>query len=64
MSTNPNITTTVNAPYFPNEVMAPIVGHLQDKKIDYFDQVAMKDLQNMRRVSRSVSCLLWGNMVH
>ena len=39
---------------FPNEISTPIVSHLRDRRIDPFDPVATKDLQNMRLVSRNV----------
>ena len=39
----------------PNELLAPIVGHLRDRRIDFFDPVATKDLQSVRLVCRRVS---------
>ena len=42
----------------PNELLAPIIGHLRDRRIDFFDPVATKDLQSVRLVCRSVR-FLW-----
>lgn len=42
----------------PNELLTTIVSHLRDRRIDPFDPVATKDLQNARLVSRSVSFLI------
>lgn len=41
----------------PNELLAPIVGHLRDGRIDFFDPVATRDLQSVRLVCRRVRCL-------
>ena len=47
----------------PNKLLAPIVGHLRDRKIDLFNPVATKDLQSVRLVCRRVSfvALCWGH---
>ena len=42
----------------PNELLTPVVGHLRDRRINFFDPVATKDLQNVRLVCRRVS-FLW-----
>ena len=39
----------------PNELLAPIISHLRDRRIDFFDPVATKDLQSARPVCRRVS---------
>lgn len=40
---------------FSNELLVPIASQLRDGRIDPFDPVATKDLQNVRLVSRRVS---------
>lgn len=42
----------------PNELLIRIVGHLRDRRINLFDPVATKDLQNVRLVSHRVR-VLW-----
>ena len=39
----------------PNELLAPTVGHLRDRRVDFFDPVATKVLQSVRLVCRRVS---------
>ena len=39
----------------PNELLAPMVSHLRDRRIDFFDSVAAKYLQSERLVCRRVS---------
>lgn len=44
-----------NLSKIPNELLNDILGHLRYKKIDHFDPIATKDLQNARLVSRWVN---------
>ena len=38
----------------PNELVESVVQHLQDRKIDSFDIVAIRDLQSVRLVCKTV----------
>ena len=39
----------------PNELLTPIVGHLRERRTDFFDPVATKDVQSVRPVCHEVS---------
>lgn len=41
----------------PSELLIRIVGHLRDRRIDFFDPVATKDLHSVRLVSHRVRLL-------